>query len=332
MKSKDITNKLTEWTDPMDMLNRGRRGAEMGGGPERGGFGGYTGGPSPFGGGGASRSAAKKEFGKEQSRTATMSPAQKQAEKEVRSGQFSPSPAPKKGEEPIPKRETPPELTRSSPEVSRIPAQQRKAQAEKSAAEKTAEKEPVTKTKYQRDADLPIVGKKTTTGPKQLTPQEKAEELLKGQGFKKEPGSVSGSFKPRKSEPKKADKEKTEPAKAEPAKAEPTKASVLPSSLNHPSSRPAFKRNELARRGAPPDSPSSWSKSTSATKATCAPPHPTDPPARPSSPMRRWTTTARVSLFRPRIWWPRHWEVAWRPSWGSRPSGISWICAAWRSK
>jgi hypothetical protein len=222
MKSKDITNKLTEWTDPMDMLNRGRRGAEMGGGPERGGFGGYTGGPSPFGGGGASRSAAKKEFGKEQSRTATMSPAQKQAEKEVRSGQFSPSPAPKKGEEPIPKRETPPELTRSSPEVSRIPAQQRKAQAEKSAAEKTAEKEPVTKTKYQRDADLPIVGKKTTTGPKQLTPQEKAEELLKGQGFKKEPGSVSGSFKPRKSEPKKADKEKTEPAKAEPAKAEPT--------------------------------------------------------------------------------------------------------------
>ncbi len=43
MKSKDITNKLTEWRDPMDMLNRGRSGPEMG---PSGGFGGYAGGRS----------------------------------------------------------------------------------------------------------------------------------------------------------------------------------------------------------------------------------------------------------------------------------------------
>jgi len=85
------------------------------------------------------------------------------------------------------------------------PAVQRKADADAAAAKaakdaekaaKDAERVGPEKTRLKTDDDLPIVGK-TPTAPRQLTPQEKAQELLKGRGFKQEPGSVSG-FRPKK--------------------------------------------------------------------------------------------------------------------------------------
>jgi len=250
MKSKDITNKLTEWRDPMDMLNRGRSGPEMG---PSGGFGGYAGGRSDIfglgGRGGApqqidiglggaggksiSRSAAKKEFGKEQTRTATMSPAQKQAEKEVRSGQYTPSPAPKKGEAPPAKREEPALSTqqRNYKELDR-PAVQRKAEADKTAKDAAA-KDRSSQPHYTID---PKTGK-----PIPANVQAQLQQKLQGKGFKDpEPGSISG-FRPKSDkgatdtraqlqqklqgkgfkEPAKVEPAKVEPAKVEPAKAEP---------------------------------------------------------------------------------------------------------------
>jgi len=99
-----------------------------------------------------------------------------------------------------------PELTepqRSYKELNR-PAVQRKAEADAAAAKaakdaekaaKDAERAGPEKTRLKTDSDLPIIGK-TQTAPRQLTPQEKAQELLKGRGFKQEPGSVSG-FRPK---------------------------------------------------------------------------------------------------------------------------------------
>ena len=185
MKSKDITNKLTEWISPEEMINRRRSGPEMG---PSGGFGGYTGGPSPFGGGGISRSAAKKEFGREQARTSQMSPAEKQADKEVRSGQYTPSPAPKKGEAPPAKREEPALSTqqRNYKELDR-PAVQRKAEADKTAKDAAA-KDRSSQPHYTID---PKTGK-----PIPANVQAQLQQKLQGKGFKDpEPGSISGDRK-----------------------------------------------------------------------------------------------------------------------------------------
>ena len=232
MKSKDITNKITEWTDPMDMINRGRRGAEMGGPPERGGAGGYIGGPNPFGGwfGGKAKSAqpsitpqSAKELAPQILKTPT---------------QVKPSKT-KGPEEPIVKRETPPELTRPSPEVSRIPAQQRKAEADKTAKD-AATKDRSSQPHYTID---PKTGK-----PIPANVQAQLQQKLQGKGFKDpEPGSISG-FRPKsdkgpaKAEPK-AEPAKAEP-KAEPAKVEPAaQAPATQRTLSGQEVRPGLKFN-----------------------------------------------------------------------------------------
>jgi len=181
MKSKDITNKITEWRDPSDMMNRGRSGPEMG--PERG-FGGGGGGPNPFGGwftrtkpNQPTQPSTTPQSGRELAPELLRTPAQVKPSKS------------RGPEEPIVKRDAP-ELTaqqRSYKELDR-PAVQRKAEADK-AAKDAAAADKSSQPRYTRD---PKTGE-----PIPANIQAQLQQKLLGKGFKEPaPGTVS-NFKPR---------------------------------------------------------------------------------------------------------------------------------------
>jgi hypothetical protein len=201
MKSKDITNQVNEWTDPMDMINRRRMGPEMGGGGGAGGYIGGNRGVTPTGPGTTSSMTAQgaRELAPQTLRT----PAQVKTSKS------------KGPEEPIVKREAPPELTaqqRSYKELDR-PAVQRKAETDKAAKDTAADKS--SQPRYTMD---PKTGK-----PIPANVQAQLQQKLQGKGFKEpEPGTISG-FKPKGISGKTEKQARVEPTKAEPAKTEPAK-------------------------------------------------------------------------------------------------------------
>jgi hypothetical protein len=186
-------------------------------------------------GGGAAKKLYKKLFGKsdrevskaaakaERDRLSNLSPAQRQADKETRSGKFEPSSKSKKGEEPVKRDE--PDLWKDQKNYKDLdrPTVQRKVDKDK-ADRDTATKDKSSEPRYKKDIK---------TGENiPLNVQAQLQQKLQGKGFKEpESGSISG-FKARpdrstakkdtKAEPK--TEPKTEPKaepKAEPAKVEP---------------------------------------------------------------------------------------------------------------
>ena len=225
MKSKDITNQLNEWRDPMDMINRGRMGPEMGGG---GGAGGYAGGRNPFSGlfGGKAKPAQPSttpQSGRELAPELLRTPAQVKPSKS------------KGPEEPIVKREAPPELTaqqRSYKELDR-PAVQRKADADK-AAKDAAAADKSSQPRYTMD---PKTGK-----PIPANVQAQLQQKLLGKGFKEPaPGTVS-NFKPRGSN-KKAEQpaasKSTEKSAEQPAASKSTEKSAEQPAASKSTDQPA---------------------------------------------------------------------------------------------
>jgi hypothetical protein len=195
--------------------------------------------------GGGERTASKAAFSKEQQRLANLSPAERQAEKDLASSllQLPSKPIkPKSSEQPIPKRDAS-ELTaqqRNYKELDR-PAVQRKAEADKAAKDAAA----VDKSSQPRYTMDPKTGK-----PVPANVQAQLQQKLQGKGFKEpEPGTVS-NFKPR-GVNKKAEQPAVQPATSKSTDQPAVQTPTANKTLDGKEIRPGFEFNNKTGKWEP---------------------------------------------------------------------------------